>query len=152
MDVYKRGLAVTADRINRGVFSELMIVDPDNNLVSDLYHPENDGNFSQLPFLSKIISGKEDLFIGDDRMVSCSPLSVKPFTVAGSVPLGVVLSNLSYLVKVALWMMPVLLFSCRGPGGFYFQVTVQSNPYAGRIHGESRGGGSVGPDFDFEKR
>ncbi len=109
LDIYKNYLSMIADRINQGIFSELMLVDPTRNLVSDLYHPENDGNFSQLPFLTGIPSFNAGLFIEEGRMITYQPLETLHISVTGTVPLNIIMTNLAYLVRITLWVLLVCL-------------------------------------------
>ncbi len=109
LDIYKSYLSIIADRINRGFFSELLLVDPTRNLVSDLYHPENDGNFSHLPFLIGVTPFRTGLFIKNERMISYNALTPVNISIAGTVALNVVMTNLSYLVNMTLWFLLICL-------------------------------------------
>ena len=109
LDIYKNYLSMIADRINIGVFSELLLVDPTRNLVSDLYHPENDGNFSHLPFLTKVPSLSAGLLIEDGRMITYQPLLINNISVIGTVHLNVIMTNLAYLMRITLWILLVCL-------------------------------------------
>ena len=109
LDIYKNYLSMIVDRINQGIFSELMLVDPTRNLVSDLYHPENDGNFSQLPFLTGVTPFNAGLFIEDGRMITYQPLKKPHISLTGTVPLNVILTNLAYLVRITLLFLLVCL-------------------------------------------
>ena len=105
LDVNKAYIASIAEQENSDFFSQLLVVDPRNNLVSDLSHSENDGNFSRLPFLASVKEGVSGLFSENDRMIVYKPLNLEPFMIAGTVPLYVVLSNLSYLLRITLWLL-----------------------------------------------
>lgn len=108
LDINKNPIAELCEKENNNFFNELFIVDPLNNLASDLNHDENDGNFSFLPSLSDIQLETAGQFNRGDRMIVHQPLDSGPFQVAGSVPMNIILSNLSYLIRITLW---VILFS-----------------------------------------
>lgn len=108
LDINKSPIAAVSEEISDGILSHILIVDPLNNLVSDLIHSENDGNFSQMPFLSRIPENNPGFFVERDQMVIYHPLSLSPFQVTGIVPLNVILSNLDYLIRITLWV----LFLC----------------------------------------
>lgn len=105
LDVNKSHIATLSEDQNHDVFSQLLIVDPKNNVVSDLRHSENDGDFSRLPFLSEIRTNTSGEYTADERMIIHTPLELQPFQIAGTVPIKVILSNLDYLVRITLWML-----------------------------------------------
>ncbi len=104
LDINKNFLAETAERGNDDFFTQLLIVDPLNNLMVDLNHDEKDGNFSGMPELALIPADSPGLVTRENRMIAHHPLALSPFQVAGAVPMNVVLSNLAYLIRITLWM------------------------------------------------
>lgn len=105
LDVNKPYITSLSEDKNHDVFSQLLIIDPVNNLVSDLRNSENDGNFSRLPFLSEIPTDTGGAYTKDERMIIHTPLRLQPFQIAGTVPIEMILSNLDYLVRITLWML-----------------------------------------------
>jgi len=105
LDITKQSVSSTCEEKNRDVFSQMFFVDPRNNLVSDLNHSDNDGNFSRLPFLSRIPEEGPGLFSDENRMVVYTPLTITPFQLTGTVPLNVVLSHLDKLIRITLWLL-----------------------------------------------
>ena len=105
MDINKLHISSLSEKENNDFFSQLLIVDPKNNLASDLNHSENDGNFSRLPFLSLIPDGDPGLFTEGERMIIHHPLNLSPFLIVGTVPLDVILSNLDYLLRITIWQL-----------------------------------------------
>ena len=114
LDVNKPEIAARAEEESSGFFSQLFIVNPESNLLCDLNHSENDGNFSSHPLLTRVQAELPGIFTEDERLVVYHPLAVEPFVIAGIVPLNVVLSNLSYLLKITLWFLVFSIFIAVG--------------------------------------
>ncbi|QEN08078.1 sensor histidine kinase [Oceanispirochaeta crateris] len=105
LDINKPYIAQISEEKNQDVFSQILIVNTSQNLVSDLRHSENDGNFSRLPFLSDIPDKLSGSFTKEDLLIIYTPLAVEPFVLVGALPLNIVLSNLSYLIRATLWLL-----------------------------------------------
>ena len=104
LDINKKYLAETAEKGNGEFFSQILFVDPLNNLMVDLNHDQNDGNFSNMPDLAFIPLEDPGFVTRENRMIVHHPLELSPFQIAGSVPMNVVMSNLAYLIRITLWI------------------------------------------------
>ena len=104
IDLFKSSLAETFSQRNDQFFTDVVITDNTSYLVADLFRPENDGTFSNLPYLASIDRLKRDAVVIDDMVIGWTPILDGALTVVCSSPTELSLAGIGQLVAIAGWI------------------------------------------------
>ncbi len=104
IDLFKSFLAETFSRRNNRFFTDAVITDNTSLRVVDLFRPENDGTFSNLPYLGSIDRLRRDAVVIDDTVIGWTPILDGALTVICSSPTELSLAGIGQLVAIAGWI------------------------------------------------
>ena len=104
IDLFKSFLVETFTRRNNRFFTDAVITDNTSFLVADLFRPENDGTFSNLPYLASIDRLQRDAVVMDDTVIGWTPILDGELTVICSSPTELSLAGIGQLVAIAGWV------------------------------------------------
>jgi len=104
IDLFKSFLAETFSQRNDRFFTDVVITDNTSFRAADLFRPENDGTFSNFPYLASIDRTRRGAVVMDDTVIGWAPIVDGALTVICSSPTELSLAGIGQLVAIAGWI------------------------------------------------